>query len=1060
MDSAFANTSSPKWYSSRSAKIRIAVATLTFLVAGFFIWKFVNQYLIRSRADVANPVNITMTPSKSNVQFGEQFTVDVVLNPMEAGKKISAVDLNFNIDKTLVDFVSYTDYNYFQSTLNGQVYNGEVINTLSGAENASRLVLTANKSDDQLTPNNVTTVKLTFTFRAKSTNGNFIFSVNKESSQIVGTNGTGPVQFGISTTATTQANVIIGTLPSVTPGGVTGGPTITQGGPTLTPGATAPTTTPIPGQTKKLFLPYYLKNWPSGEGAKRQWSHINIVNPNKQAANITVNIYPVDPANGAPVKTINKFIQPNQHWTSEDESSEWYNTPNIPYNDGTTTTNDGFFGWVEVLTDQPLAISNRVMLSNSTTPEGTVDLFDDESFTENLSKTVYGVIYTKKVDTGDSRYKQHSDLVIVNPNTSATNATVTVYETNGTVLGTFTVAIPAKGAWRSFERNEWKAIASNATSAGGWLKVTSDSQPIFGATRVKVNETDDVRSKIIAFDDELLVADTQLSNKLYSSQFLKRVPTSNGLRQWSHVVLYNPQSSVVTATIRVRKPEGGVIGAPLTVQINPNSAWNSYVKDEWHNIPDTSTNGASGWVEIESSQPILGMNRVTFRKATGSRTPTFDNTYRADLEKLSDDRLVTLNELHERLAAPVYLQYWPTPQSSQKQWTNLNINNPNNSTAQIIVRVRRVDTGALLTIFGDVIPANGSWNAFGKDVWQKIQAQNVKGVTSANLGWIEVISDKKVFASVRTTFRDDQGAATYNSAVTLFDDESNVISKLTNGGPINPSCSDVNCPPGYTCRDGQCFPPTCNATTPCPPGYNCQNGKCFPPVCNFGVPCPPGYNCQNGVCLPPKCDDNIVCPVGYACVNGTCQGADATLKLKLRFQGITGIPPADINKFKVKVGIGGGNLSTPKFSEGEFKATSPGIWEGSVSFGGVQPGENYYILVKGEKHLQKKICDMNKVEEAGSEGTYTCTDYAVSFIKLNKGVNELDFSGIYMLAGDLAISPGQNGVIDSVDITYLRSKLATQNPPGDLNLDSGRVDVQDHSLPIKVFDLGFNQDDE
>jgi hypothetical protein len=76
-------------------------------------------------------------------------------------------------------------------------------------------------------------------------------------------------------------------------------------------------------------------------------------------------------------------------------------------------------------------------------------------------------------------------------------------------------------------------------------------------------------------------------------------------------------------------------------------------------------------------------------------------------------------------------------------------------------------------------------------------------------------------------------------------------------------------------------------------------------------------------------------------------------------------------------------------------------------------------------------------------------------------VNNLDFSRIYLLAGDMPVSGGQDGVVDSLDTSYIRNNLGKTDSGvlaiADLNLD-GKVDTQDWSLVIAA--LSVRADEE
>lgn len=148
---------------------------------------------------------------------------------------------------------------------------------------------------------------------------------------------------------------------------------------------------------------------------------------------------------------------------------------------------------------------------------------------------------------------------------------------------------------------------------------------------------------------------------------------------------------------------------------------------------------------------------------------------------------------------------------------------------------------------------------------------------------------------------------------------------------------------------------------------------------------------------------------------------------------------------KVQVGVAG-PTGQPVFKTADFIAAADGEWSGTAAFD--TTGSNYKVYAKGPKHLQKKICDATPTEIV--PGTYRCS---TGNIILAVGTNNLDFSGIRLLVGDLPEqgTTGQNGIVDSFDLSFIRQNLGKTDPAvlaiGDLNFD-GIIDTQDFSLVI------------
>jgi len=177
-----------------------------------------------------------------------------------------------------------------------------------------------------------------------------------------------------------------------------------------------------------------------------------------------------------------------------------------------------------------------------------------------------------------------------------------------------------------------------------------------------------------------------------------------------------------------------------------------------------------------------------------------------------------------------------------------------------------------------------------------------------------------------------------------------------------------------------------------------------------------------------------------------------SLNLKLKFQGITKKPNIDTMSVKVKLG---GLFPTTDYQTATFTSDDKGVWSGTVSFDAVSGPPAYNVYVKGPKHLQKKICNSVPTESAAGAGTYRCTNGNITLVA---GSNNLDFSGITLLVGDL---PDQDGATNSYDISLVRNNLNKTDAEtlrlADLNLD-GKVDTQDYSLVIAA--LSVRSDEE
>ncbi len=139
---------------------------------------------------------------------------------------------------------------------------------------------------------------------------------------------------------------------------------------------------------------------------------------------------------------------------------------------------------------------------------------------------------------------------------------------------------------------------------------------------------------------------------------------------------------------------------------------------------------------------------------------------------------------------------------------------------------------------------------------------------------------------------------------------------------------------------------------------------------------------------------------------------------------------------------------------GNFSANTQGVWSGSVTTGLPDFGARYYIYVKGPKHLQKRFCDLQP--QLNAQGFYNCSRAGIS---LHGGQNNLDFSKILLLAGDLPQQGTvQNGVIDTYDLSYLRQHVENYRYESncDFNLDR-QCNGQDWALILASMAIKYDE---
>ncbi len=206
----------------------------------------------------------------------------------------------------------------------------------------------------------------------------------------------------------------------------------------------------------------------------------------------------------------------------------------------------------------------------------------------------------------------------------------------------------------------------------------------------------------------------------------------------------------------------------------------------------------------------------------------------------------------------------------------------------------------------------------------------------------------------------------------------------------------------------------------------------------------------------------------YTMINGTNiavqdgQGANVILNLRIRFFSNANTNTA-YRTIPIRVIIAGGGMSSPIGQVVNFTNAGNNLWTGRVGFQ-TNSNTNYSIYIKGPKHLQVKICDSSPRDNVNNNdilGIYKCGN--VGQVLLRQGENNYDFTGIYMLPGDI----NQDGVLNNIDYGLLDSCFNWNigaDPNGqcsqaDLNFD-GAVNLMDKGLLDYVFTKNFKTSDD
>ena len=208
--------------------------------------------------------------------------------------------------------------------------------------------------------------------------------------------------------------------------------------------------------------------------------------------------------------------------------------------------------------------------------------------------------------------------------------------------------------------------------------------------------------------------------------------------------------------------------------------------------------------------------------------------------------------------------------------------------------------------------------------------------------------------------------------------------------------------------------------------------------------------------------DNTLTEIPSDDVDSNKQTSTVSLKIKLKLHGYipkVGVSSRSVN---VKIKLGGGSLdTTTPYQTALFSSGLDGVWTGTVHFESVPAGENYYVLIKGGKHIQRKVCDNLPTETEIK--LYQCSENKINLIS---GENSLDLTGILQFAGDLNLETGQDGGVNSADFSVINKAINSKTPidaatieRGDVNFD-GVIDSQDFSLMNKTMEIKMNKDEE
>lgn len=172
-----------------------------------------------------------------------------------------------------------------------------------------------------------------------------------------------------------------------------------------------------------------------------------------------------------------------------------------------------------------------------------------------------------------------------------------------------------------------------------------------------------------------------------------------------------------------------------------------------------------------------------------------------------------------------------------------------------------------------------------------------------------------------------------------------------------------------------------------------------------------------------------------------------TIKMRLRLQGMYSKPTRNPKTAKIfLVWVRNADKENPIYKWVTATYDQIGSWYITDTWNLV-PSDGYKVWVKGEKHLQRKICDGKPSDQ--ESGFYHCFDETGQIV-ISPGENYLDFSNVIMFAGDIPFKGEGDGVLDAFDLSYIATHFGdTSTDIGDLNFD-GVTDSQDFGIAVNA----------
>ena len=171
----------------------------------------------------------------------------------------------------------------------------------------------------------------------------------------------------------------------------------------------------------------------------------------------------------------------------------------------------------------------------------------------------------------------------------------------------------------------------------------------------------------------------------------------------------------------------------------------------------------------------------------------------------------------------------------------------------------------------------------------------------------------------------------------------------------------------------------------------------------------------------------------------------AQINLKLKLYGALPKSVTNLKGTVVAVGRNGETKYETLPQQINLSQNPDGTFSGRVAFPNFRDGTNFSLMVKVDKYLLRRICDINPTEQ--TPGSYICTDPSLT---IRQGQNNFDFTGVSLLPGDLGLI---DGLLNGYDLSIVKNNISQNSKESisaaDLNYD-GIVDQKDFEIITTV----------